>query len=130
MNRRRAVAWAVGCILILAVLIPIGRWERADRAHVQARGLRKVLAAIGPLDQPALDAFRHLERFDCLIYRRGRNPFALELCVDHSGRVVEAIDRRSGEPRIWSLRDDPRRSTVRVDLAEVERLLRRMEKTR
>lgn len=92
--------------------------------------MRKVLAAVGPLDQPSLDAFRHLGAFDCLIYKRGRNPFGLELCVDHHARLVEAIDRRKGQPKIWSLRDDPSRSTIRVNYAEVKRLLLRMEKAK
>jgi hypothetical protein len=129
-TRRWLFVWAAASLVLAAVLIPVGRWERSHRAHEQVRGLRKVLSAVGPLDQPSLDAFRHLQRFDCLIYKRGGNPFALELCVDHSGRLVEAIDRTSGKPKIWSLRDDPTRSTVRLDRSEVERLLRRMEKTR
>jgi len=37
---------------------------------------------------------------------------------------VEAIDRRSGTPRIASLREDPGAATVRVDRGEVDRLLR------
>ena len=30
---------------------------------------------------------------DCLLYKRGSNPFALEFCFDGAGRVIEAIDR-------------------------------------
>jgi hypothetical protein len=63
----------------------------------------------------------------CLLYRRGADPFSLELCIDQHGRAIEAIDRRTApEPRIWSLRDDPSRSSVHVDRAEVNRLLREM----
>ena len=130
MRSRKPLAWALAYLVLVGALVPVGRWERSHRAHDQVRGLRRVLAAVGPLDQPSLDAFRHLERFDCLLYRRRANPFALELCVDHAGRLVEAIDRRHGRAKIWSLRDDPSRSTVRVDQAEVERLLRKMETTR
>src|SRR3712207_7153364 len=39
-----------------------------------------------------------LFRSDCLTYRRGANPFALELCMNGQGRVIEAIDRRRGGP--------------------------------
>jgi hypothetical protein len=124
-SRRLALAVTAG-IALVAVLVAIGRWERSHRAAVQSRGMREVARAVGRLDSPSLDAFRVLGNFDCLLYKRGSNPFALELCVDRSGRIVEAIDRRGGSARVWSLRDDPTRSTVRVDRAEVERLLDKM----
>ncbi|MDQ5821472.1 MAG: hypothetical protein M3540_08535 [Actinomycetota bacterium] len=123
---RRVALWLVGALAVSAVLVVVGRWERSHRAADQSRGMRQVARAIGPLDSPSLDAFRVLGNFDCLLYRRGTNPFALELCVDRSGRVVEAIDRHGGKVRVWSLRDDPTRSAVRVDQAEVERLLDQM----
>ncbi len=88
--------------------------------------MRAVLAAVGRLDSQNLHGFRIFVNFQCLVYRRGRNAFALELCVDDAGRVVEAIDRRSGEPSIWSLRDDPTASEVLVDRREVDRLLLKM----
>jgi hypothetical protein len=125
-NRRRLAAGAVGALALAALLVAVGRWERDHRADEEVVGMRRVLAAVGPLDSPSLSAFRYLTDFQCLLYRRGENRVALELCFDPSGRVIEAIDRRSGDPRIWSLRDDPRRSTIRVDRAEVDRLLVRM----
>lgn len=90
-------------------------------------GFRIVERLVGPLDSQSLSGYRVLPGFDCLTYRRGTNPFALELCVDPAGRVVEAIDRRTSTRRIWSLRFDPDASTVRVDRVEVDRLLRKME---
>jgi DNA-binding GntR family transcriptional regulator len=116
----------VAAAAILAALVPLGRWERARRADEQNRGMLMVRAAVGQLDAPSLSAFRHNQTFDCLLYKRNGNPFALELCVDHHSRLIEAIDRRDDGPRIWSLRDDPARSTIRVDHGEVERLLDRM----
>ncbi len=113
-------------LVALAVLVLVGRWERGHRADVQNRGMGRVLAAVGPLDQPSLDAFRYLFNFQCLLYKRGTNPFALELCTDAQGRLVETIDRRSGSPRIWSLRDDPIRATIRLDRVEFDRLLNRL----
>jgi len=123
---RRVTAGLAVAFLVLVGLAFVGRWERVQRADEQVRGMGEVRAAVGPLDGSTLSAFRYLQSFQCLVYRRGSNPLALELCVDAEGRVVEAIDRRSGEPRIWSLRDDPTRSTLRVDRAEVDRLLVRM----
>jgi len=110
---------------ILATLVVVGIVERSHRAHDQSRAMAQVAAEIGPLDAQQLDQYRYLSaRVQCLLYRRGKNPFALELCVDESGRVVETIDRRTApKPRIHGLRDDPSRSSVRVDRAEVTRLL-------
>ena len=123
---RRHLVWLALAAVAAVLLVMVGRWERDRRADEQSRGMRNVLAAIGRLDSPSLDAFRVLGSFDCLLYERGANPFALEICVDRKGRVVEAIDRRDGTPEIWSLRDDPTKSSVSVDRSQVERLLDRM----
>ena len=112
--------------LVLVALVPIGAWERERRADGESAGMRLVLEEVGPLDSEDLRGFRIFANFHCLVYERGRNDFALELCVDSSGRVVEAIDRREGTAEVWSLRDDPTRSEVVVDRGEVNRLLRRM----
>jgi hypothetical protein len=113
-------------VALAALVVAIGRWERGHRADGQVRGMETVLAQIGPLDSPSLDAFRFLTEFQCLGYRRGRNPVALEACFDAEGRVIEAYDRTGEDPRIWSLRDDPTSSTLRRDRPEVDRLLVRM----
>jgi hypothetical protein len=123
----RAAAVAVAVVVAAAVLVAIGRWERGREGHRESDGFRIVERLIGPLDSPTLSGFRVFPSFDCLTYRRGANPLALELCVDHTGRVVEAIDRRTFDRRIWSLRFDPARSSVRVSEPEVRRLLRKME---
>jgi hypothetical protein len=126
MNRRRLIAAGVAAVLVLLLLVPIGRWERGRRADEEMRGMRTVLTAVGDLDSPSLKGFRVLANFDCLLYERDRYDFALELCVDDEGRLVEAIDRRGNEPRIWSLRDDPASSEIRVDRFLVSKLLVRM----
>jgi hypothetical protein len=121
-------ASAVGAVVLVAAvaLVAVGRWEGRHEAAREMHGFELVQRLIGPLDSPTLSGFRVLPGFDCLTYRRGENVFALELCVDGSGRVVEAIDRRTYDRRIWSLRFDPGASTDRVDRAEVDSLLRRM----
>ena len=115
----------VGAV-VLGALVAIGAWERERRADRESVGMRSVLEEVGPLDSPDLRGFRIFVNFECLVYKRGRNDFALELCVDDQGRVVEAIDRRDGTAEVWSLRDDRSRSKVVVDRGEVNRLLRRM----
>jgi hypothetical protein len=115
----------VGAV-VLAALVAVGAWEREGRADRESAGMRSVLDEVGPLDSPDLRGFRIFVNFECLVYKRGRNDFALELCVDDQGRIVEAIDRRDGTAEVWSLRDDRSRSEVVVDRGEVNRLLRRM----
>ena len=123
MSRNRWAAAAVAVLVLALLLVALGRWERSRRADEQNAGLGDVLAAVGPLDSPSLSAFRFLTSFQCLLYRRGSNRVALELCFDEEGRLVEGFDRRGEDPKIWSLRDDSGRSTIRVDRGEVDRLL-------
>jgi hypothetical protein len=125
--RSRRVQWAVALVMLAVVLVLVGRLERRHHADIQNDRIQRVLAAVGELDGPTLDAYRERSDFDCLIYKRGKNPYALELCVDAAGRVVEAIDRRFGRPRIGSLREETSLATHRVSRSEVERLVRKME---
>jgi len=117
----------VAALVVAVALVAVGRWERSSEASREMNGFRIVQGLIGPLDSKSLSGYRVFPAFDCLTYKRGANVFALELCVDHAGRVVEAIDRRAYDRRIWSLRFDPGASTDRVSRAEVDRLLRKME---
>lgn len=119
--------FAAGLVLVVAVAMTlVGRWERERWIDTQVRGMQRIERIVGPLDQPALSGYRVLPAFDCLVYRRGTNPYALELCFDRSGRLVEAIDRLEATRRISSLRSDPGASTIHGDRREVDRLLRRM----
>jgi hypothetical protein len=112
--------------LLLALAVVVGRWEERRWVTSQVAAMKRIRAAVGPLDTSSLIGYRVLPTFDCLVYRRGKNPFALELCVDHAGRVVEAIDRRGAVRRYYSLRSDPAASTFRLDRKEIDRLLRMM----
>ena len=123
---RRVGAIAAAGVVVLLALIPLGRWERSRHVHAEVRGMAATLALIGPLDSRSLSGYRVLPGFDCLVYRRGANPYALEVCADRAGRVVETIDRRGFHRRIHGLREEPDASTLRVDRAVVDRLLRRM----
>jgi hypothetical protein len=123
---RRWLAVAAAAVVALAVLVVVGRHERSTHADDENRKIAAIRRLVEPLDQPSLDAFRLLPQFSCLLYKRDGNRFALELCVDAKGRVVEAIDRRGRTPRIASLREDPSHATVRVERAEVDRLLRKL----
>lgn len=124
MRRRSAIVLAAA-LVVAALLVGLGRLERSRHAEEQNDGIARVRATVGPLGS-SLSGFRFLARFQCLVYSRGENRFALELCIDRSGRIVEAIDRRSGDTEYWSLREDPELADVRVDRAEVERHIVRM----
>lgn len=121
-----AVRTAVLVAVALAVVAGVGRWERGSEISAQIDGMRRVRALVGPLDQRALTGYRVQPGFDCLVYRRGSNPFALELCAQRNGRVVEAIDRRSSNRRIYTLRSEAASSTVYLDRSVFNRLLDRM----
>jgi hypothetical protein len=123
--RRIAAAIAAAGVVLLGV-VPLARWEDSRYVSGELRGMEATRALVGPLDSPTLAGYRELSGFDCLVYRRGTNGFALELCADDAGRVVETIDRRRPERRIDSLREQPDASTLRVDRALVDRLLHRM----
>jgi hypothetical protein len=123
---RRHTVWAVTAIAAALVLVLVGRLERSHHAHVQNARIAKIVAAVGPLTSPTLDAYRMRPAFDCLIYKRGRNPYALELCVDRGGHVVEAIDRRHGEPWVGSVREERSLATNQVSRATVDRMLKKM----
>jgi hypothetical protein len=122
--RRPLIAAAVLAVGLLA-LIPVGRWEARRHARSELAGIRTVLAVIGPIDDPSLDAYRQgvAASLDCLLYKRANNPFALEFCVDPRGRVVEAYDRRGSSPKIWSIREDPAKSTISIGRARVDKLI-------
>jgi len=124
-SRTRLVAALSIGVIVLAALVAVGRWERGRWVRSQVHGMERVRAAIGPLDSANLIGYRVLPGFDCLVYRRGLDPYALELCTDGAGRVVQTIDRRGGR-RYSSLQAEPAASTFRVDSRTVDRLLRKM----
>jgi len=130
MKRRAWLAVVAGALVVLAALVVVGRWEGRRHARKENRGIAEIRALVGPLDSPSLDRYRLLADFSCLLYRRNGNAFALELCIDAEGRVVEAIDRRDRRrPRIFSIREEHSAATVRVDRAEVDRLIRKLEES-
>jgi hypothetical protein len=129
MTARRAAAGAVVVAALVAGLVALGRWE-GDRATAEQRaGIERVRALVGDsLDGPRLHDYRLTPALDCLLYEAGGNPFGLELCFDGDARLVEAVDRRRRPAQIWDLTGEPSRAP-RVDRAEVQRILTRLERS-
>ncbi|HEY3962171.1 MAG TPA: hypothetical protein VGL84_06560 [Gaiellaceae bacterium] len=128
--KRGRIGLAVAIVVLIA-LIPLGRWEGHRHARHEVAGIRTVMAAIGPIDQA--DAYRTAidtgvtSGLDCLAYKRGSNPFALEFCFTLSGRVVEGYDRRGTSPKIWSIREDPGASSIQLDPKKLLALVHRLQ---
>jgi hypothetical protein len=123
---RRVIAMVAAVLAALAGLAVLGRWEKHRWVRAQVRGQERVVRLVGSLDQRSLIGFRVLPQFDCLVYRRGAELLALELCVDENGKLVEAIDRRGGGRHYYDLESDPGAATIRLNRTEVDRLLRKM----
>jgi hypothetical protein len=123
---RRVVLGVVVVLLAALAVVAVGRWERGRHADQENDGIERVYDAVGELDGPTLEGFRFLEEFQCLIYGRDGRTFALELCVDWDGRVVEGIDRRGDDVKISSLREDPDRARVRVSRRAFEQVVSTM----
>ena len=120
---RRRVLIGVAVVLVCAVVVAAGRYEKASASRTQVHGLAHVFALVGPHWATAATAYRLAPPFDCLLYPVRGNPYALELCFDPSGQIVEAVDRR-GKPddaKFWTLRFDEAASTLRVDRATLLR---------
>jgi hypothetical protein len=117
---------ALFAVLVVVVLALVGRSEKDRWVDSELHGMTRVDRLVGPLDQRSLVGFRVLPQFDCLVYRRGLDLLALELCVNGEGRLVQAIDRRGGGRHYFDLESDPSTASIRVDRAEVDRLLRKM----
>lgn len=130
---RRSHIALLAAVVVLVALIPLGRWEGRRHARHEVAGIRTVMKAIGPIDQPSLDAYRTginsgvTSGFDCLAYKRGTNPFALEFCFTLSGRVIEGYDRRGTSPKIWSIREDPGASNIQLDPKKLLALVHRLQ---
>jgi hypothetical protein len=110
-------------LLTVAVLVVVGRWEQRRAARTEMAGMRSVLAAVGgdPVSR-SLSGYRFGPP-DCLAYHDRVIAFALQLCFDSQGRLIEAVDRRPEQPLYYSLEYKPSLSTIRFPRTEIDQLL-------
>jgi hypothetical protein len=122
MTRR---VWALGlaALVLLAVFVPVGRWEERRAAHKEVAGMRTVLTAVGgDIVSPTLSGYRYGPP-DCLAYHDRVMLLALQLCFDPQGRLIEAVDRRPDQPVYYSVEYKPSLSTIRFPRSEIDQLL-------
>jgi hypothetical protein len=119
---RHALAAVAGLAIALALLAPLGRWQRERAIARTGRAIEALARIPGPQFRSQLSGARIARGLNCLLYSAGGNPAALELCFASDGHLAEAIDRRRvrggfGTPVFHSLRDDPGASPVRPPMA-------------
>jgi hypothetical protein len=123
---RRLVLTVIATSLIAGALATLGSVEGDHAADRQIRGMGAVSKEVDSAPAPP-SAFRLTPTLYCLLYRRGANPFALELCYDRTGRLEQAIDRRNFvSPTFWDLEYDPARAHHEISPQTLAEELRRM----
>jgi hypothetical protein len=122
---RRALLVGAAVLIATPLLVAVGRRERSHWTAKENAGIAALRAAVGPnLDSSRLVGFRLSYTFDCLLYTDGKAVYGEELCFDPSGRIVEAIDRRTTTSIFWTLRMSPQSATVRERPALIDCILR------
>jgi hypothetical protein len=121
LRSRRALIGSLAALALLGGAVPLGRWEMHHHATDENARMATVFRAATAhgLRSRALYGYRLDQRFDCLAYSAPPGPYALELCFDPQGRLVETIDRRRAHPSIASLREQPSLATLRVPMHQL-----------
>jgi len=110
--RRPVLVIITAALLVGAAIVVGGRWEIHRFERSEGGHMRAVWQEVART-RPA--AYRIASPVDCLDYARGEDPFALEVCFDSAGRIVDAIDRRdAAHSKRWSLRFDVRAAPLTV----------------
>lgn len=121
--RPRALGLAAAVLVVAIVVVIVGRYERNSERRKNLDGIAAVRTLVGArIDQPV--DYRTPPGLSCLIYRLGARAYALELCSDPRGRVVEAVDRRGSLPRFYSVTSEPDRATLTMPPQKVQRLIK------
>ena len=111
MSAWRAAAVLAGAVVVVLALALLGRHERATANSHEESGISATAALA---KGRKLSAYRLTAFADCLLYSVHGDPYALELCFDRRGRLIEAIDRRTrSHTRISSVRYHPSLSPLR-----------------
>lgn len=138
MTARRTMVAVVGAVVLLALLAGLGRWERERWISAQNEKIGEIVGLIGPnyLVRTITDFWdeREWRRVHCLRYWYGGDPYALQVCFDERGRLIEAYDERSGTIEIADLGAEPTAAKYGIEpwrLNKIRRLvaMRQLEMT-
>ena len=131
---KRLLALTVAAALVLGALAALGRAERARWLDSQRDGIHGVLDSVGGryLVRTVSDTFDDVWRpgVSCIRYAEGGDPYAMQLCFDGRGRLIEAYDERSGKVVIYDLHVEPEASGLRIDpdrLLEIKGYVRKTQ---
>jgi hypothetical protein len=113
----------VALVLLAGALVAIGRFERRHSTATALDGIDRMRALV---DTSRPDAYRLTPTLACLLYGSNGHLFALELCYDLNGGLVEAIDRRGREPKFWDVTYEPDAARSRVSPERLAATLRGM----
>jgi len=117
---------AVCTVFVAALLVIVGRAERASERRKELDGIALVRSLVGNKIAGPVN-FRVSPDLYCLLYELRGRPFALELCADRYGRLVEAADRRGSVPVFYSVTSEPQVANERIDMHLVARAIARLE---
>lgn len=127
MNITRWSLGAAGVLVVALAFVVVGRHERASERKWNLNGIAVIRYLVGTsVNHPV--SYRASPGLRCLIYKRNGRPFALELCVDPIGRIVEAVDRRGSVPRFYSVTSEPGVADDRLPSNTVDRLIARFNR--
>jgi hypothetical protein len=111
--------------VLAIVIVVVGREERTSERRHDLDGIALVRSLVGRRIGSAVN-YRVSSNLYCLLYSARRRVFALELCVDGQGRIVEAVDRRGTLPTFYSVAAEPTAANERLDLHLVSRLIAKL----
>jgi hypothetical protein len=116
--------WIAAVVVAAACVVAVGFWETRHFERSEGGHMRDLWTQVAGL-QPS--GYRIAAPFDCLDYRMAKNPFAIEVCFDARGRLIEAVDRRDlSDTRLWSLRFDAGAAPLTIPPPQLIKRFQRM----
>lgn len=125
--RSRWLAAAAAAVLVVAgAAVAVGRWEASRALEREVARIDAAYALVGrKVDAPSLSGYRY-GTLTCLFYDVDGIAYAVTLCFDGAGRLVESTDRRGPTPLYASIVRSPQAAPVTVDERRLDQLLRRL----
>jgi hypothetical protein len=126
MKDRRRILIPVCVIVMAVVLVVVGRSERSSEQRHNLDGIAFIRSLVGTRVATP-DDYRVSPDLYCLLYDSRGRVFALELCADQHGRLVEAVDRRGSVPVFYSVTSEPGVARDSISLGLVSREITKLQ---